>query len=200
MNVMQDAPDTITQCKGSALAQRLLRLIGWRPIVASALPEKAIVVAYPHTSNWDFPLGIVGRAAVGLETGWVAKDTLFRWPLGWLMRALGGIPVNRRQHTGFVQLVAERFANSERLRLAIAPEGTRSLTPGWKSGFYRIALAAQVPLVLAVIDYRRREVGVLCRIDLSGDEAADMARIASAYAGRQGRYPEKQSPVALIAR
>lgn len=197
---MQDAPDTIMAPRGSSFAHWLLRLIGWRAVVPDSLPRKAVIVAYPHTSNWDFPLGIIGRAALGLETGWVAKDSLFRWPLGSVMRALGGIPVNRRNPTGFVGRIAERFGEADTLRLAIAPEGTRSRTPGWKSGFYRIALAARVPLVLAVIDWGRREVGIVDCIELSGDEAADMARIAAIYAGRQGRYPEKQSPVALLAR
>jgi len=197
---MQDASNTTMQVSVSPLARWLLRLFGWRAIGPASLPAKAVVIAYPHTSNWDFPLGIIGRAAVGLDTGWVAKDSLFRWPLGPLMRALGGIPVNRREPTGFVQRIAERFAQDAPLKLAIAPEGTRSRTPGWKSGFYRIALAAHVPVVLAVIDYAKREVGIIGWLQLTGDEAADMSRIAAAYAGRRGRYPVKQSPITLISR
>lgn len=185
--------------RGAFLARGLLRLFGWRAIGPAALPPKAVVIAYPHTSNWDFIVGILGRSALGLAARWVGKDSLFRWPLGMLMRALGGIAVNRRERTGFVPRIAAEFAAHQRFLLAIAPEGTRSRTAGWKSGFYRIALAAKVPVVLGCIDYARREIGIIGVIELSGDEADDLARIAAAYAGRVGRYPDRQSPVALLA-
>ncbi|MBI4984139.1 MAG: 1-acyl-sn-glycerol-3-phosphate acyltransferase [Rhodocyclales bacterium] len=186
--------------RGSTLARRVLQLVGWRVIGTADLPPRSVLIAFPHTSNWDFPLGILWKAAVGVDVRWVGKDSLFRGPLGPLMRALGGIPVNRRAPAGFVDSVAAQFARSARFTVAVAPEGTRSLTPGWKSGFYRMALAARVALLLGVIDYGRREVGIVGCVDLSGDEDADMARVAAAYAGRCGGYPAKQSPIKLVTR
>jgi len=196
---MQDASNTSMPLRGSALARGALRLFGWRVVGPATLPARAVVIAYPHTSNWDFLVGILGRDALGLSAHWVGKDSLFRWPLGIAMRALGGIAVNRRQRSGFVERIASEFAQREGFLLAIAPEGTRSRTPGWKSGFYRIALAAKVPVVLGCIDYTRHEVGIVGCVELSGIEADDLARIAAAYAGKDGRYPDRQSPVVLLS-
>lgn len=182
----------------AGLAARMLRAFGWR-VIFPPPPPKAVVVLYPHTSNWDFVIGILTRAAIGLPAHWGGKDTLFRGPLGTIFRALGGIPVNRRERTGFVQQMASAFTSQDRFYLVLAPEGTRSLTPGWKSGFYRIALEAGVPLALAFIDFPRREAGIADYLTLSGDEAADMAAIAQVYANRQGLYPAKQSPIRLLA-
>lgn len=181
------------------ISRTLLRLLGWKLLEPAKRPDKAVVIAYPHTSNWDFLYTMLGKNTLGLGAHWVAKDTLFRWPMGPIMRAMGGIPVNRRERTGFVEQMAAEFATRQHFMLAVAPEGTRSLTPGWKTGFYRIALAAKVPVALACIDYAKREVGVLCYLDLSGDMASDIARIAEIYAGRQGYRPELASPIRWIS-
>ena len=180
------------------IARALLRLRGWRVLDVPERPHKAVVTAYPHTSNWDFPVAILAMFALGFTPRWVAKDTLFRFPFGGLMRALGGIAVNRRERTGFVaQMVAESERHDDFL-LCIAPEGTRERTEGWKSGFYRIASAANLPLLLGVIDFERREVGFLTALLLSGDEGADMTTIADAYRGRVGHTPVNTSPVRLL--
>lgn len=179
-------------------ARLILRLKGWRLLELPQLPARAVVVAYPHTSNWDFPYALLGLASLSLNGRWVGKDTLFRGPMGPLMRGLGGIAVNRRESTGFVERIATTIRSSERFHLLIAPEGTRSLAAGWKSGFYRIAHAASVPLILAVVDYPRRELGLIDSFELSGDEAADMARVAACYAGRQGCRAELASPIQLL--
>jgi 1-acyl-sn-glycerol-3-phosphate acyltransferase len=179
-------------------ARLILQLLGWRLLDPAQRPAKAVVIGYPHTSNWDFPLGLLAMAALSLDARWVGKDTLFRHGCGPVMRALGGIPVNRRARTGFVERMAEEFGRQPALHLVMAPEGTRRRTGGWKSGFYRIALAAQVPVVVATIDWSRREVGLLSSITLSGDEAADMARIAAAYDGRRGYRHENASPIRLL--
>ena len=181
------------------ISRSLLRLLGWTLLEPATRPDKAVVIAYPHTSNWDFLYTMLGKSTLGQNAHWVAKDTLFRGPMGSMMRAMGGIPVNRRERTGFVEQMAAEFAKRTHFMLAVAPEGTRSLTPGWKTGFYRIALAAKVPVALACIDYAKREVGVLCYLDLSGDMAADIARIAEIYAGRQGYRPELASPIRWIS-
>jgi 1-acyl-sn-glycerol-3-phosphate acyltransferase len=178
-----------------AVSKLLLKLLGWRLLEPARRPDKAVVIAYPHTSNWDFLFTMLGKASLGQGAHWVAKDSLFRWPLGGPMRWMGGIAVNRRERTGFVDQMARQFAARDRFLLAMAPEGTRSLTPGWKTGFYRIALAANVPVALGCVDYARREVGVLAYLELSGDEAADIARIAEIYAGRRGLRPELASPI-----
>jgi 1-acyl-sn-glycerol-3-phosphate acyltransferase len=181
-----------------SLARLLLKLMGWKLLELPARPAKAVVVGYPHTSNWDFPMALIGLAALGLDNRWAGKDTLFTGWKGPIMRFLGGIPVNRRERTGFVDRLAEEFQRQERFHLVIAPEGTRSLTEGWKSGFYRIARAAAVPVIPAVVDYPRREIGLLGSVALTGDEAVDMAAIAACYAGRSGKRPELAAPIKLL--
>lgn len=173
----------------------LLRLFGWRVLFVKPVVPKAVVIVYPHTSNWDFIVGILARFAVDTPIGFIGKDTLFRPPFGGLFRLLGGIPVNRRQSTGFVSGLIEAFARRESLYLAIAPEGTRAKTDHWKSGFYRVALAAGVPLGLAFIDYSRREVGIDTWLSLSGNEAEDLAEIRAYYAAKRGRKPEKEGEI-----
>ena len=172
----------------------LLRLIGWRSVYATPPVAKAVIVVYPHTSNWDFPLGILFRYATGMPIRWVGKDTLFRWPFAAMFRSLGGIPVNRRIHNGFVAQMTNEFTQQPCLYLAITPEGTRSMVPWLKSGFYRLALAAQVPLAIGFIDYSRREVGIAGYLKLSGNVDADLASLAAAYAGKHGKYPAQEGP------
>lgn len=179
-------------------ARFILKRLGWKLIDLPQRPAKAVVIAYPHTSNWDFPVTLLALAALPYGAQWVAKDTLFRGPLGPLMRALGGVAVNRRERTGFVERVTDEFRHRDDFHLIIATEGTRSRQAGWKSGFYRIAQAAGVPVIMAVVDYGKREVGLLSSITLSGDEAVDMAQIAACYAGRTGYHPENASPIRLL--
>ncbi|MFA4968560.1 MAG: 1-acyl-sn-glycerol-3-phosphate acyltransferase [Sulfuritalea sp.] len=179
-------------------ARFILKLLDWRLLDLPQLPAKAVVIAYPHTSNWDFPVTLLALAALPYGAHWVGKDTMFRGVLGPVMRALGGVAVNRREHTGFVERIADEFRRRESFHLIIATEGTRSRQAGWKSGFYRIARAADVPVVMAVVDYGKREVGLLSTITLSGDEAADMARIAACYEGRTGYHHENASPIRLL--
>ena len=177
------------------LARIILALLGWRLLDPPQRPARAVVVAYPHTSNWDALYAQLGKLALGLDAHWVGKDNLFRWPFAGLLRRLGGIPVDRRASHGFVAQMAAQFAAHPDFLLVMAPEGTRKLTAGWKSGFYRIALEAGVPLILTTVDYARREVGILAYVELSGDPDADIATIAAHYAGRHGRNPELASPI-----
>ena len=186
----------------TSLAQRLchalLRLVGWRLNYLPPVEPKALAIVYPHTSNWDFLLGILARGAMGLDIHWAGKDTLFKGYFGLaerLFRTLGGVPVNRRERTGFVLQMAREFQSRPSFYLAMAPEGTRSLTPGWKSGFYHLALSARVPLALAWLDYGQKEIGVTEYLILTGDEAADLAAIRAVYAGKRGLRPELQSPI-----
>lgn len=177
------------------LSRRLLARLGWKLIDPPERPAQAVLLAYPHTSNWDGVYALLIKLALGLEARWVGKDTLFRWPVGGLMRRLGGIPIDRRAPRGFVAEMAAQFATHPNFLLVIAPEGTRSLTKGWKSGFYRIALEAKVPVALAFVDYARRQAGILTYLTLTGDPATDIAAIAAHYEGRQGKHPELASPI-----
>ena len=179
-------------------ARLILKLLGWKLIDLPQRPAKAVVIAYPHTSNWDFPVTLLALAALPYGAKWVAKDTLFRGACGSIMRGLGGVAVNRRERTGFVERIADEFRSRDSFHLIIATEGTRSLQPGWKSGFYRIAMAAGVPVIMAVVDYGKREVGLLATIMLTGDESADMAQIATCYEGRRGYRHEQASPIKLL--
>ena len=181
-------------------ARLFLKLTGWKLIDLPQRPAKAVVIAYPHTSNWDFPMTLLALAALPYGARWVGKDSLFRWPYGWVFRGLGGLPVNRREHTGLVAQLAEEFKRRESFYLAIAPEGTRRATTSMKSGFYRVALLAQVPLGCAFIDYPRREVGIREFLQLSGNEAADLARIAEVYAGCHGKHPAQEGPFTFAAK
>lgn len=177
------------------LARTLLKLLGWTLIDVPDRPARAVLIAYPHTSNWDGFYALLIKWALRLDTHWVGKDALFRPPFGSLLRWLGGVPVNRRQRTGFVEQMVAEFARRPNFMLVMAPEGTRSLTGGWKTGFYRIALAAQVPVGLAFVDYRRREAGVLTYLALTGDPEKDIAAIAEHYRDRPGKRPELASPI-----
>jgi 1-acyl-sn-glycerol-3-phosphate acyltransferase len=177
------------------IARRILRARGWTSVLVPPPGPKAVIIVYPHTSNFDFPLGILWRTAMGLPVSFAGKDSLFRPPFGAIFRSLGGIPVNRRERTGFVGQVVARLREADVMYLAIAPEGTRSLTAGWKSGFYHVTVQAGIPLGLGFIDYRRREVGVGAWITLSGDPDTDRATIAAFYADKTGRRPEQAGPI-----
>lgn len=179
----------------SRLAALLLRLAGWRSDYVPPPGPKAVVVFYPHTSNWDFPLGILFRARYGIDARWAGKDSLFRGPLRRVFLSMGGIPINRREPSGIVAALVDAFAQHDRLMICIAPEGTRSKTDHWKSGFYRLAQAAQVPVGLAYVDYRNKRIGLERWVELSGDAAADLALIAAGYADARGRYPDQAAPI-----
>lgn len=177
------------------LSCRLLGLLGWTLSEPPQRPARAVLIAYPHTSNWDAFYALLAESGLGLEARWVAKESLFHWPFGGLLRRLGGIPVNRRVRQGLVAEIVAQFAGEPRLLLVVAPEGTRRLTGGWKSGFYRIALAADVQVALGFVDYARREAGILAYVTLSGDPVSDLAAIARHYADRRGKRPELASPI-----
>lgn len=185
---------------GQRTSLRLLNLIGWNVRYKPLPGPHGIAVVYPHTSNWDFPIGLLAKWAVGLPFRWLAKDSLFKGPMGALMRYWGGIPVDRRAPQGATTRLAQQMLQSPWCWVAITPEGTRSHRPHWKSGFYRLAMAANLPLVLVYIDYKTRELGVVDFLTLSGDEDADMAAIARVYEGRQGLYPADAAPIRLAPR
>lgn len=180
------------------VARGLLALFGWRVEVRWPPGPKAVIVVYPHTSNWDFVVGILARAAAGLPVSWMAKDTLFRWPFGALFRRWGGIPVNRREHKGAVAQMRAEFARRPFLWLAIAPEGTRGHTDHWKSGFYHLACGTGVPVGLGYLDYRRRVVGIAEWITLKGDPGEDLARFRAFYSDKEALRPSQAGEIRFV--
>jgi 1-acyl-sn-glycerol-3-phosphate acyltransferase len=186
---MNDVPAPGRPTLVQRIARWLLALMGWRAELAWPPAPKAIILVYPHTSNWDFVIGMLARLAWGLPASWIAKDTIFRWPLGALWRRLGGIPADRTQPHGLVEQLAAEFARRPWLWLAIAPEGTRRKTDRLKSGFWHLALAARVPVGLGYLDYSTREAGITEWIDLTGDADADLTRLRAFYADKIGRRP-----------
>ena len=177
------------------LAAWLLARLGWRVEVAWPEAPKVVVIVYPHTSNWDFFLGYLARLAMGLPAAWIGKHTIFRWPVAGLLRRMGGIPVDRHHTAGLLEHLEREFAHRCTMCLALAPEGTRAHRDHLKSGFYRLALAAQVPVGLAFIDYREKLVGLTSWLHLTGDQEADLDRIRQVYQGRTGRHPALASEI-----
>lgn len=181
------------------LGRGLLRLAGWR--VEGGVPQapKYVLVAAPHTSNWDFVVTMGAGMALGIWPHWVGKHTLFKPPFGVVMRALRGIPVDRRAASNMVAQLATQFAEREHLVLVMPPEGTRGLAPYWKSGFYRVAVAAGVPIALGYVDFSTKTAAIGPLFMPTGDVRADMDVVRAFYAGRQGRYPHLQGPIRLQA-
>ncbi len=181
-----------------AISSFILKIFGWQAELAVPMPEKCVLAGAPHTSNWDFPLAILGMAAMGTRFNWVGKHTLFRWPFGMLMRALGGIPLDRRSGGARFAIKAfELFRDRDRFILAIAPEGTRHRTEYWQAGFYKIALKSKVPIALGYVDYKKKMVGIGKILVPSDDSSKDLAVIKEFYRDKSGKYPEKQGEVRL---
>ncbi len=182
---------------GQRVSLRLLALFGWRVRYKPLPGPHGVAVVYPHTSNWDFPVGLLAKWAVGLPFRWLGKESLFKGVLGVAMRAWGGMPVERSAATGATQRLAETMKAADWCWIALAPEGTRGYRPHWRSGFYHLALTAKVPLLVVYIDYPNKVLSVVDTLELSGDQQRDMAAIAAAYRGRHGLHPELEAPIVL---
>ncbi|HVA58314.1 MAG: 1-acyl-sn-glycerol-3-phosphate acyltransferase [Gemmatimonadaceae bacterium] len=192
-----DIGDALPRSGGSisrALGRGVLGLLGWR--IEGTLPNvaKAVVIVAPHTSNWDFVIGIAAKFALGLRAAWLGKNTLFRGPLGPVMRWLGGIPVDRSKPHDVVAQTVARFAGSERLVLGISPEGTRKAVARWRMGFYHIACGAAVPIVPVAFDWSRHALVIGPPLVPSDDPDADLAALAACFAPARGRRGELTSP------
>ncbi|WP_207063802.1 lysophospholipid acyltransferase family protein [Motiliproteus sp. SC1-56] len=175
----------------------LLHLAGWTLAIEQPQIRHYVLIGFPHTSNWDFILAMLAKGALRFKFHWVAKHTLFKGPMGVVMRAMGGIPVDRRKSSGFTEQLCERFAQEEELVVVITPEGTRSRTPHWKSGFYHLARQAKVPVALGYADFKHKRLGIGPLIELTGDITADMDRIRAFYADKTALYPELAGPIRL---
>lgn len=182
---------------GQRLARFILRLIGWRTHVVHPQISRYVLIGAPHTSNWDFGLLLLLIGAERLPIRFMAKDSLFRGPLGPLMRSLGGISVNRRERTNLVDQIAAKFEEFDDLIIGLAPEGTRKKTSHWKTGFYFIALKAKVPIVMAYLDYGNKVIGVGPSFMPSGDLKADFEIIREFYTGIVGKNSKMQGEIIL---
>lgn len=167
-------------------ARLLLRLLRWRLVGAAPAAPRYVLIAAPHTSNWDFPLMLLVVLRLGLDLHWLGKDSLFAWPFGGLMRWLGGIAIDRSKANDRVAQLAALYGRREALVLLIPPEGTRARVERWKSGFYHIARGAEVPIQLGFIDAGRRELGFGPLFHPTGDFAADVAVIQAFYTDKRG--------------
>jgi len=189
--IPQPGPPTLVQ----RAARGLLRQLGWRVEVTWPPVAHCVIVVYPHTSNWDFFVGYLAKLAAGLPAHFIGKHTIFRWPVDGLLRRMGGIPVDRRASQGLIAQLVGEFGRRRRLWLALAPEGTRAHIDHWKSGFYRLALEARVPVGLAFIDYGKKVVGLRTYLRLTGDEEKDLAAIRAEYQGMVGYHPEQAGEI-----
>lgn len=180
-----------------ATGRAFLKALGWTLSGEKPDAQKYVLIAAPHTSNWDMPIMMAIAFAFDADIQWMGKHTIFEGPAGYLFRSLGGVPIVRHSPKGIVEQMVERFGESEALVLTVATEGTRARTPHWKNGFYRIARDANVPVVLAFLDYPNKRGGYGPAIHLTGDVRADMDRIRAFYADKVGKFPEKFGEVRL---
>jgi 1-acyl-sn-glycerol-3-phosphate acyltransferase len=163
------------------IGRSVLSLLGWR--VEGAIPPrpKMVLIVAPHSSAWDFVIGLAAKLALRLDSAYLAKASLFRWPLSVLLRRTGGIPVDRRAHGDLVRRMAELFAERERMLLTLAPEGTRQRVSEWKTGFYRIAEAAGVPVLPVALDYGAKAVSFGPLLLPTGDLESETARLRAFF-------------------
>lgn len=172
----------------------ILKISGWR--IEGCLPEipKIVLIAAPHTSNWDFPITLFIAFAVKAKIYWMGKDVLFRFPFETLFKWLGGVPVDRSRSNNIVDQMIRKFSDNDRLIVTIPPSGTRKKVMKWKTGFYYIARGADVPIVLAYLDYRRKEGGFGPVFIPTGDIEPDMKEIRAFYSGIHGKNTVTEEP------
>jgi 1-acyl-sn-glycerol-3-phosphate acyltransferase len=167
-----------------------LGLFGWRLETVPAVHEKFVLIAAPHTSGWDLPFMLSTSFSMRVPISWMGKKELFKPPLGWFLRVLGGIPIDRSARKNMVGWAVEQFGGAERLVLAVPAEGTRAKVQYWKSGFYHMALGAGVPIGLGYLDFARKTCGIRGFVMPTGDVRADMDKIRELYRGVTPKYPE----------
>ena len=173
-----------------ALGRNAMSLTGWK--IEGALPDepKFVIIVAPHTSNWDFPVGLAALFAIGFRISFLGKHTIFKWPFGIFMRWLGGIPVERSVSRDRVAESVAAFNAADKLILVIAPEGTRKLVPRWKTGFYHVAHGAHVPIVPIAFDFGGKTIAIKQPFRTSGDVEADLPKIKEFFSGAVARHPE----------
>ena len=172
----------------------LLRLFGWQLEGQPPDRSKFVLIAAPHTSNWDLPVMLAIAFVYQIKVYWMGKHTVFRGPMGPVMKWLGGIPIDRRSPHNMVNQAAAQFGTVDDLILAVPPAGTRGWTRSWKTGFYYIAHEAQVPISLGFLDYGRKVGGFGPTLTTSGDIQADIVQIREFYDKVTAKHPDKASP------
>lgn len=192
-------PGSYPRCSTAAhlMGRFVIWLFGWK--VAGGVPDtnKMIIVAAPHTSNWDLIFLLGAAFTFHLRINWLGKDSLFKTGFGWLMRWTGGIPVDRSKSNNMVASLAEDIGQRDSCAIVIPPAGTRARTEFWKSGFYWVARGAEIPLVCGYLDYAKKEAGLgLCFMPTS-DVARDMDRLRDFYGEIVAKFPEKKSVIRL---
>ena len=176
------------------LSKLLFKLNGWKIVGPNSYPKKCLVIAAPHTSNWDFFIGRSYAYVIGGKPRYLVKSELFLPVLGTFIKLNGGIPVYRKAKNNVVEQVVDMFENAIQLHLGIAPEGTRRKVAKWKTGFYHITSRAKVPLLLFAMDYKKKEVGVIAELMITGDFEKDMLLIQQQYTNVTGKIPENYNP------
>ncbi|WP_223788104.1 lysophospholipid acyltransferase family protein [Marinicella meishanensis] len=179
----------------SWISKFILKILGWKVINDLPNEKKYMLIAAPHTSNWDFPLGLLVKFAEKVKLNYLGKGALFDSPFGWFFRALGGIPVYRKKRLNMVDQMVDQFNQREHMILAMSPEGTRSYLEYWKSGFYHIAHKAKVPIAMATLDFGNKLVRLGNTFMPSGDIQADMQIIRAFFEGVKGKKPQNQGPI-----
>ena len=172
-----------------ALSRFILKLFGWKVVVDVPDLKKCVICVAPHTSNWDFIIGKLAYLSIGRYAGFMIKKSWFFFPLNLIFEAMGGVPVDRKQRSELTDQIVEQFNCRERFGIAITPEATRKRNSDWKKGFYFIALKAHVPIVLAYIDYRKKEVGLSRTFVPTGDYDRDIVIIKDFYKNVTARNP-----------
>lgn len=168
----------------------ILKLWGWKAVYTVDEPKKSILCVAPHTSNFDFIIGKLYYWSLNKKSGFLMKKSWFFFPMGYILRAMGGVPIDRSKRKSVTQQMIEEFNNRETFHLAITPEGTRKANSKWKKGFYYIAVGAGVPIQLAYIDFDKKEMGITEVFYPTGDEKADLAHIYNFYKDVKGKKPK----------
>jgi 1-acyl-sn-glycerol-3-phosphate acyltransferase len=179
------------------LGRTWLRFFGWEVEGGAPNVPKAVVIAYPHTSNWDLPFTLAVSYALDLDVHWLGKKSLFKAPYGWFMRWVGGIAVERSRSTNLVDSIVDTLAPMQEILVIIPPEGTRSQSGRWKSGFYWVAVGSGLPIILGYLDYKRKRGGLGEIFYPSGEIEADFDKIRDFYSNVTGKFPEKQGAITL---
>jgi 1-acyl-sn-glycerol-3-phosphate acyltransferase len=183
-----------------AIAQLIVRLMGWRVVGEKPPPPRSVIIGAPHTSNFDGVMLIFAAIILRANLRWLVKDSLYNTPLKPILKWSGAIPIDRSGGQNVVEQAAQILRSGDDIHLALAPEGTRKRTDGWKSGFYYIALRAKAPIYFGFIDYKLRECGVGGHIEPTGDIEADMKVIKAFYETKTPKFPENYGEIRLTSR
>lgn len=181
-------------------AKYTLNLLGWNLVADLPPVQKYLLIGAHHTSNWDFPLVLLMMAALGLRLRWIGKDSLFKGPKGWIMRGLGGIPVERGARKNFVGQMVDLYEKSADMVITMAPEGTRSPGDHWKTGFYHIASGANIPIAMGFLDYSCKRCGIGGYFYPTGDLDADAVTLRHFYDNVVGKFPQAQGQIRFLTK